>query len=161
MTKTERKAIEKLALSGYAAHLYDGLTVRGNYSLGEAIQYWRQAKEDIGSIAPQLLGFDTNVFLLIEDYKRNVARLEAYIAEEVAKEIAPETDHKSRVEIEAERFPETFELVAFPSVPLRIVRTFSYVNDSNQVQLVLERTDNRQHFGKGTPSEIRAQIRTK
>lgn len=161
MNKTERKAIEKLALSAYAVHLYEGLTIHGNYTLGEVIRYWRYAKEDVGAIAPQLYTADVNIFLMIDDYKHNVQRLEDEIAEriaDVAKNGDTSTDRDDRVEIAIAQLPAVFELRSFPGVQLEVCRIASYVNDANEVQIVLDRIDGKGQLGKGTLAEIRAQI---
>lgn len=163
MNKAERKAIEKLALSAYALHLYEGLNYRGNYTLGEVIRYWRQAKEDVGAIAPQITLTDPNVFRLMDDYKRNVKNLEDSIADMLKNGsiyVADKTNKDDRIEIAAAQLPETFSVRAFPDKVLRVVRAYSYVDDANRVQLVTEIAGKGIHFGKGTLEELRAELIT-
>ena len=160
MNKTERKVIEKLAQSAYAKHLYEGLTIHENYTLPEAIRYWRTAKEDAGAICAELSGYDQNVFLLLEDYWWNVKRLENYIAERI-QQVSPYEyrDNYDRITISIAKLPEVFELRAFPGIKMRVASAYTYINDNNEVQIVIERVDNGQHFGKGTLAEITSQLK--
>ena len=159
MNKTERKTIEKLARSAYAKHLLEGLTIHQNYTLPEVIRYWATAKEDAGVICSQLVGYDHNVFQLLEDHDANVDRLEAEIAAQVKVAVVEDwQDADNRKTISIAKLPAKFELRAFPGITLQVASFYSYFNDHGQLQLVLERLDTRDHFGKGTLPEIQAQI---
>jgi hypothetical protein len=164
LTKTELKVVEKIALSAYAEHLYQGLN-KGSYTLGEVIRYWRYAKEDVGAqTAGQLYGTDPNIWDLLQRYDANVSQLEDAIQYSLEDErirtyaLSEHRDKDDRIEVSAALLPAAFELAAFPGVPMRVSRGYSYVDDSQRVQLVIERLDTYQHFGKGTLGEIKAQI---
>jgi hypothetical protein len=69
-------------------------------------------------------------------------------------------NNKQRVMEVVTRFPEHFGLRAFPEKVFMINQNYSYVNDSNNVCLVIDIITNgkAENFGKCSESELKSQI---
>jgi len=84
--RTERKVLETVALSAFAKHLYQGLTIKHNYGLFEAARHWHSAVNCVGEYST-ISFVDAEVSLeTLLDYittlEQNIDNLESYLQEQ-------------------------------------------------------------------------------
>lgn len=70
-------------------------------------------------------------------------------------------NERQRIAYEATQLPEHFSLRAFPNEIFTVNLQYSYVNDNNEVCLVIDviRNGAAINFGKGTLAELKSQLR--
>jgi hypothetical protein len=85
LIKTERKVVNKIALSVFAEHLYIGLTIKKNYGLCEATRHWHAAKNDTMEYSfIEFPGNSTQISDVVNyliDYNEHVGQLERLLTE--------------------------------------------------------------------------------